>query len=144
MAIPGSWNAEENKTETTPPLRTPDESQRWIQGSASTPSVRKEEDGGARGKPRPGPARRGPRKRHLSETLHIQEFGEKADRAEGRVWPRPYDRMELGTCRGRLGTWPRGQVGQGNDSYLWQCVLWQLHQDELTATIRDVVFGPVC
>lgn len=90
MAILGSWNAEVNKTETAPHLQTPDESRRWIQGIASTPSVRKEEDEGARGKPRPGLAWRGPHKRHLSCLKHLM-------------------------CRGlgKRQTGPRGEYGRG-------------------------------
>lgn len=34
--------------------------------------------------------------------------------------------------------------GTGDPSYLWQRVLWKLHQDKLVATVRDVIFGPVC
>lgn len=38
----------------------------------------------------------------------------------------------------------QGQVEQGTHSYLWQCILWQFHQDKFIATVRDVVFGLVC
>lgn len=48
------------------------------------------------------------------------------------------------TCRPLSQDAARGQVEQGTHSYLRQCILWQLHQDEFTATVRDVVFGLVC
>ena len=46
--------------------------------------------------------------------------------------------------RGGAGRDPATGPGAGDPSYLWQRVLWKLHQDKLVATVGDVIFGPVC
>jgi hypothetical protein len=45
----------------------------------------------------------------------------------------------------RQGRWrSQPRAGDRAHPYLWQCVLGQLHQHELSATVRDVVLRPVC